>query len=1122
MQQSFIFLTALVCSAAAITAQAQAPPTPEALAFFESEIRPVLVEHCYGCHTAEKHKGGLLLNSAAGWQAGGDTGPILDAGAPGNSRVLRALAHDGELKMPPSGKLPQEQIDAIAAWIAMGAPWPDEPAPAGPMAPASFDDRLAAAKTEHWSFKPVTRPEVPAVADPSLVNNPIDAFVEARLEGAALSMSPEADRRTLIRRATFDLTGLPPTEEEVTAFEQNPAPDAYAQLVESLLASPRYGERWGRYWLDVARYADTKGYVFQEERTYAFSHTYRDFVIRAFNEDLPYDQFIKYQLAADRMPLGDDNRPLAAMGFLTLGRRFINNINDITDDRIDVVSRGLLGLTVSCARCHDHKFDPISAADYYAMYGIFRSSEEPAELPLIETPDPADPDYQAYLAAVSEKEAELARVSQELHTALLTQTREHFADYLLAAYDARAMDEAGVKILAAERTLLWQLVLRWKAWLESKAAQPDPMLAPWAAFAALPDGEFAAKAPELLAQIRSGNAPSGPVNPAVQKAFAAQEVASMGDVAQAYRAVLAEAGHAWGELLSSQAQASSQTGANTLALPLALPDANLEAVRQWVQGAESPANIKEAEVYDLSDVPTQGRIREARNAIVRVKSTHPGRPDRAMVMEDAATPFAPYVFKRGKPENRGDDVPRRVPALLSDLAPAPFDEGSGRLQLAEAIANPGNPLTARVFVNRVWMHHFGEPLINTPSDFGLRSEPPTNPALLDYLASEFMAQGWSVKALHRLIMLSHAYRQASWSRPEGEAVDPENRMFWRQNRLRLDFEALRDAVLATSGDLDLKMGGPSVDITTEPFTTRRTVYSFIERQNLPAMFRTFDFAGPDAHSPQRLDTTVPQQALFMMNSAFLADQARRLAARSASLAAEGSAERVREVFALALQRDPTDEERSMAEAFLARESAAAPMVPAWQYGYGGWNAETQQIEGFTPLPFFDSGSWRGGPDMPDPAIGWVSLQMHGGHPGNPERAVVRRWTSPSQATVRIHGLVKHPSDQGDGITAYIAVAGRGVVWTQHVHNGAAPSEPDAFEVAPGDVVDFVVHCGANESFDSFSWAPLLDLFTTADAAVPFDSNDAARDFGGPPPPPLGAWEKLAQTLLMTNEFVFID
>lgn len=1100
---------------------AHAEPSHEALAFFEAEVRPVLIEHCYPCHTAEKHKSGLLLDSAAGWQTGGDTGPILDAGAPENSRVLRALAHDGDLKMPPTGKLPQPQIDAITAWIAMGAPWPDETAPTA-IVRASFEEQVAKAKTEHWAFKPVVRPEPPAVADATLVRNPVDAFVQARLEPSGLTLSPEADRRTLIRRATFDLTGLPPTEEAVAAFEQDTAPDAYEKLVETLLASPRYGERWGRHWLDVARYADTKGYVFQEERNYAYSHTYRDFVIRAFNDDLPYDQFIKYQIAADRMPLGEDQRPLAALGYLTLGRRFINNIHDITDDRIDVVSRGFLGLTVSCARCHDHKYDPISAADYYAMYGIFRSSEEPGELPLIETPDPNEPEYQAFLAAVAEKEAELKKVSQELHTDVLTKSRERTPEYLLAAYDTRAMDEAGVKILAADRKLLWQLVLRWKAWLEPRAAQPDPVLAAWFAFAQLPEAEFAAKAPEVLAQIRAGQSPWGAINPVVQKAFESRDVTSMRDVSLSYRRVLKEAHEAWADLLVTRAQALAQTGATALELPTALPDANLEAVRQLLHGADSPANVKEGEVYDLSDVPTQGRVREARNAIVRVQSTHPGRPDRAMAMQDAATPFAPYVFKRGKPENRGDDVPRRVPTLLSDIAPAPFEQGSGRLEMAEAIANPNNPLTARVFANRVWMHHFGAPLVSTPSDFGVRSDPPTHPELLDFLAAEFMAQNWSVKQLHRLILHSHTYRQASWAHDTGDAVDPENRLLWRQNRLRLDFEAMRDAVLAASGSLDLAMGGPSVDITTEPFTKRRTVYSFIERQNLPAMFRTFDFAGPDAHSPQRLDTTVPQQALFMMNSPFLADQARTLAARSAAVAPEDHAARLRTLFALTLQRPPSDQEQSVAEAFLARELEAAPPAPAWQYGYGAWNAETQQVDGFTPLPFFDSGNWRGGADMPDASLGWASLLSHGGHPGTPERAVVRRWASPSKAFVRVHGLLKHPSDQGDGITAYIARPGHPVLWTGHVHNGASPTDPPVFEVAPGEVVDFVVHCGGNESFDSFSWAPTLDLLETAEAAAPFDSHDAARDFGGPPPPPLAAWEKFAQTLLMTNEFVFVD
>jgi hypothetical protein len=1106
-----------VALAALLASTALAAPDPAAVDYFEQHVRPVFAEHCMDCHDAGSRKGGLRLDAHAGVLAGGDLGPILDLANPEASRLLQTVGHEGKTKMPPKGKLPQETIDHIANWIRMGAPWPEE-ADVAADEPKPFAEFVAEARQRHWAFQPVPRPAEAVAAQPAPAA--IDQLVSGRLAEAGLALSPEADRRTLIRRAHFDLLGLPPAPEAVAAFESDPAPDAYARLVEDLLASPHYGERWGRHWLDVARYADTKGYVFQEERDFPYSHTYRDFVIRAFNEDLPYDQFVRYQLAADQMDLGEDPRPLAAMGFLTLGRRFINNVHDITDDRIDVVTRGLMGLTVSCARCHDHKYDPISAADYYALYGVFRSSVEPPEYPLLQEPDPENPQYQDYLAQVADREAKVEQVLDEVHSNLLAKARDRVHDYLLAAHDTRGQDEAAVKILAGERGLLWQLVLRWRAWLEERAAAPDPVTSAWLAFAALPAEGFAAGAPALLEQVRAGTSPLGPVNARVAKAFESRGVDGMGDVARAYRRVIKEADEAWAALLVTRAQAAALGGAATMALPEALPDGDLEAVRQSLLGPASPGSPPREQAYDLSDVPTQGRIREARNAVARVKNTHPGRPDRAMSLRDADTLFDPYVFLRGKPENKGETVPRRFLSVFSDLREAPFERGSGRLELAEAIANPANPLTARVLVNRVWQQHFGRGLVETASDFGLRSDPPSHPDLLDYLAWRFVEDGWSLKSLHRAILLSQVYRQASEARPEAAAVDPENRLLWRQNRQRLDFEAARDALLAAAGTLDPAMGGPAVDITQAPYPTRRTVYSFIERQNLPAMFRTFDFASPDTHSPKRLDTTVPQQALFMMNNPFVLEQSRRLAARAD---ADAPADvRVARLYHLAYQRPPSLGETERALRFLDEALGAPPPGVPWRYGYATWNPGAQQPGDFTPLPHFSDGGWKGGETLPDAALGWVSLRKGGGHPGNPERAAVLRWESPAHAVLRVRGTLGHGSDQGDGVQGIIHAPGKGVLWQGTAHNGEAAAAVDGIAVAPGDIVDFIVHCGANESHDGFSWSPVIELYAGADAEAPYDTHDAARDFGGPPPPPLTPWEMLAHTLVMTNEFAFVD
>ncbi len=368
-----VFLLVVVPSCRAADAEADR----RAGEFFETRVRPVLADSCISCHGPDKQRGGLRLDSRAALLKGADSGPVFVAGQPDKSALVRAVRYEDKLKMPPKTKLTPEAVAALSSWIEMGAPWPDGPAVVAKK--PSADE----ARQRHWSFQPVQNPVIPVVKNPGWVKNPIDAFILAKLEEKNLAPAKPADRRTLIRRVSFDLIGLPPTPEEVEAFVADLSPDAYPKLVDRLLASPHYGERWGRHWLDVARYSDTKGYVFTEERTYPYSYTYRDYVVRAFNEDLPYDQFILQQLAADRLPLGDDKRPLAALGYLTLGRRFLNQAPDIIDDRIDVTMRGLQALTVGCARCHDHKFDPIPTRDYYSLYGVFASSEEPKELPVI-------------------------------------------------------------------------------------------------------------------------------------------------------------------------------------------------------------------------------------------------------------------------------------------------------------------------------------------------------------------------------------------------------------------------------------------------------------------------------------------------------------------------------------------------------------------------------------------------------------------------------------------------------------------------------------------------------------------------------------------------------------------
>ncbi len=668
--------------------------------YFERHVRPVLVEHCYACHSAEAEevRGNLRLDRTSGWQLGGESGPAVIPGDPQQSLLTKAIRYDPEVSpMPPDQKLPAEIVARLEEWIRRGAIGPPEAALAEDASGSAAASPTAA---NHWAFLPPmawtssnTMPpgdtaspgdtvSIGGAAAPSGGAGRVDRILQQHQAELGLQPSASAARHELVRRLYFDLTGLPPTYEQASAFDRASSPNAYGELVESLLASPRFGERWARYWLDVARFADTKGYVFTQDRNYPDAYKYRDWVIDSFNQDRPVDQFIQFQLAADQLD-GDRPESLAAMGFLTLGRRFLNNKHDIIDDRIDVTTRGLMGLTVTCARCHDHKYDPIPTADYYSLYGVFANSDEP------------------------------------------------------------------------------------------------------------------------------GDAPA----------------------------------------------------------PLRLVDAK-----------------------QLTE---------------------------------------PVVFLRGQPGRRGPEVPRRFLAVLSGQDRAPFQLGSGRLEMAQAITDPKNPLTARVFVNRVWGRLFGSYLVDTPSDFGTRCERPELAELLDDLTVEFTNHAWSLKWLIRELVMSSAYRQTSHRTDHSAAIDPENRRFACMNRRRLDFEAMRDAILSVSGQLQAEIiGGPSVDVSGENPVPRRSVYAHIDRQNFAGLFRSFDVALPDTHNPKRFETTVPQQALYLLNSPFALHSAAQLAESSG--AADGDPrQRIVAIYRQALARDPDRWELERAMAFVSGADQTARESDAW-------------------------------------------------------------------------------------------------------------------------------------------------------------------------------------------------
>ena len=885
--------------------------------FFEKKIRPLLADKCYQCHSAEaeKVKGGLVLDTKESLLKGGDTGPALVAGDPEKSLLIKAVRYtDENLQMPPKGKkLSPEQIADLVAWVKMGAPDPRS----GQAPIAKFES----SSSRHWAFQPIRQPPFPAVKNARWVSTGMDRFILARLEAQNLEPSAPADKRTLMRRASFDLTGLPPTPEEVDDFLGDHSAEAFVRVVDRLLASRYYGERWGRYWLDVARYADTKGYVFEEERRYPYSYTYRDYVIRALNEDLPFDQFVIQQLAADLLPLGEDKRPLAALGFLTLGRRFLNNEPDIIDDRIDVVTRGTMGLTVSCARCHDHKFDPIPTKDYYSLYGVFASCSEQADKPLLGSAA-LSPSYPDYLAQKKQREEELRSYRTGQEGEVLTRVRSEVGDYLLAVHDARKLEDRGRKeSLVRERKLDPALAQRWQERLEARNQTNDAVFAPWFQFSHLGETNFSDRAKAATEEIggQSGKA----LNPAVVKLFSAQpSPATLKEVAARYNQLFAGVNKEWMEAVAKTDLPVADRGLNSRTNGFA--EIAKEALRQIIYGPDSPVvSLSEGEISRLFPTPVSQRLRALQRKVDELDATHPGAPPRAMVLVDNPTPHNPRVFVRGNPNNPGPEVPRQFLELVEGPRRQPFTQGSGRLELARSIVSPSNPLTARVIANRIWMHHFVTPLVRTPSDFGVRSDPPSHPELLDYLAASLMEEGWSLKKLHRLMMLSSTYQQSSEDQPLSAQADPGNQLFWKMNRRRLDFEGLRDTLLSVSGRLNLATGGRAEDITIEPFSTRRTVYGFIERQNLPGLFRTFDFASPDTTSPQRFSTTVPQQALFLMNSPFVVQQAKSLLERPEVKAMGSEAEKLRKMFQIAYQRWPDPDEIKLIQQFIEHQEASS-------------------------------------------------------------------------------------------------------------------------------------------------------------------------------------------------------
>jgi hypothetical protein len=814
--------------------QAQSPaaaPSAEGVEFFEKKVRPLLTEQCYQCHSAEAKKGikgGLSLDTRDGLLKGGDTGPAILPGQPDASRLIRAVRwKDDKLQMPPKKALAPEQVAVLEQWVKMGAPDPRAGA-----ATATAAVPLDEAK-KFWSYQPVKDPPIPAVRNPAWPAGPIDYFVLQKLEQKGLTPAPPAEKRTLIRRATFDLTGLPPTPEEVEAFVADETSEAFEKVIDRLLASPAYGERWGRHWLDVVRYADTSGC--NSDFPIPSAGKYRDWVVKSFNDDKRYDRFIREQLSGDLLGAKDaaeERQNLIATGYLAIARRFgsRNNENHLTvEDTIDNVGKAFLGLSVSCARCHDHKFDPIYSTDYYGLYGIFASTKlsfpgteiyrHTKDFVPVGTDDEVKSfyDYQAELAALDDRIEEL------------TVERAQVQARMVAA-DSAAIDSGFTGLRATGQALA----------VPSAGAQPAAVLLQVATAAVQP-----------------------PMPP--------------------------------GGRTLDQVKADQ-----------------LEAKNRQQQLEYRPPKVEK--IYAATD----------------------GRPSDAK------------IHRKGDPKILGEDVPR---GFLKVLGGATLDSEeaattSGRLQLATWIADPANPLTARVMVNRVWQYHFGRGIVQTPNDFGTRGKRPTHPELLDWLASRFVASGWSVKAMHKLIMLSRAYRMGAQDNPAYVLADPNNDLLWKFDQRRLSAEEIRDSMLTVSALLDRSPAGehPFPDegdwryTQHRPFvavyeTNHRSIYLMQQRIRKHPFLSIFDGADTNATTATRSPSTTPVQALFMMNDKLAHEAADKLAVR-VGLAFNEDPRRIDYAYRLCFARPAAEDEVAVGRQYLqsCREQLNSAGIPWDQQG----------------------------------------------------------------------------------------------------------------------------------------------------------------------------------------------
>jgi mono/diheme cytochrome c family protein len=1072
-----LLLNKMALLAAVALATGYARADTDGSEFFEKNVRPLFAQRCLVCHAASAQPmGGLRLDSREALFKGGSRGAAIVAGKPDESLLIRAIRQtDSSLRMPPSGKLTEAEIAILTQWVAMGAPW------ASNRPPQSENSQ------KFWAFTRPAEPTVPEVKNTSWVKSPIDAFVLAGLEAKDLKPAPPAGKRELLRRATFDLTGLPPTPEEVQAFLKDGEPQAFARVVDRLLASPRYGERWGRHWLDVARYADSNG--LDENLVYKNAFRYRDYVIQAFNQDKPYDQFVREQLAGDLLPeakdLATSFERWTATGFLSLGAKMLAEDDpvkmemDIVDEQLDTAARAFMGLTVGCARCHDHKFDPIPQADYYSMAGIFKSSKTMENFKVVAkwheyvlAPPEDRARLQAHEDKIKAKTKEIDRLTKAENRHLAEGARKKIGEYLLAADDVlryakiplkpaldnvktsgpgvvvrmagsfdrgnapRQLEKGKPNVASGEKgpflveydiavpaagnyqvDLLEEetgdgtadisvngvLMKKGAAAVQNRAASPDAGgwtvagIFPFAsgrntvrlehksrfpyfeklAVSSVPAGAPLTKTNAQVARQyginpgyldhwveemrRAKGAPhsvlfawyafeatgslddaslSGWTSPAA-KLFQNFHPKTREALSARYQEFFQQADRDWQALRAGRPEADAIDADNEAEdaskkepKESGLPDASLEGFREFLYAKAGPFRAPvEAKQYFPPAAQEQLTLLEKENK--DLEAARPQYPQAMGVCEGPKIGDLP-IHIRGSHWTLGQTVPRRFLRVIAGENQAAIPEGqSGRLQLAEWLTQPDHPLTSRVIANRIWRWHFGRGIVPSVDNFGRLGEPPTNLPLLNWLALRFVENGWSIKQMHRLTMLSNTYQMSTAYDARAAEIDPENTLLWRANRRRLEAEEIRDAVMAVSGNLDLTAGGTILTYKDREYVAdtekrggsdydrnRRAVYIPVVRSSMYEVFQAFDLPDPSTSNGDRNSTVVAPQALFMMNGSVVLAHTRTMAEKLLARADLDDSGRVRDAYERALGRPPSSKEIDRALSFIAQVDRA--------------------------------------------------------------------------------------------------------------------------------------------------------------------------------------------------------